>query len=110
MPRRIKRFVTAPRAPDPASVDLLSQQENEKPARAMPHKEKYPNCFVCKEMITEGQTFYTIINNTFMKRHTTCARKSPGVQTDPIARGGQASAMSNGGYGGGRVIRSAKSL
>ena len=61
------------------SKDLLSKQENENGPRLMEFKDKYPDCFVCKSDIVEGQEFFSLKNNKYCRRHTTCSRKTPGI-------------------------------
>ena len=86
-------------------MKTTDRQPNETEARIMPHKDEYRNCFVCKQPITEGQSYYCLSNQVFQKRHTTCARNVTGTLPEGMIKKG-------GSYHGtgGRVIRGTNSM
>jgi hypothetical protein len=73
-----------------SDYDLLKKQENE----SGPHvrgsippadgrKKFYDQCFCCKKTIQVGQEYYSVVNATSKRRHTTCKRTKIGLLDKP---------------------------
>lgn len=75
-----------------------------------------PRCFICGQLITEGQEYYWLQVNRWQRRHTTCARKNAGRTREALTEDEKRQQLIAEGTIGpkngheGRVIRSPRGL
>jgi hypothetical protein len=58
---------------------LVERQPNEEGPKIMKATQKQSRCFCCKQKIEPGQEYFYLPMSLYdQRRHTTCARKTPG--------------------------------